>query len=58
MLAACKPRVHMYLHSKQPPDICALVSEVRKLIVPMRTVDSNQLVGAQIIRWLMDECEW
>lgn len=35
-----------------------LVNEERELIVPMRTLDSNQLVGVQGIRWLMDELAW
>lgn len=58
MLAACKPGEHMYLRSKQLPDVLGLVNDARELIVPMRTVESNQLVGAQVIRWLMDEREW
>jgi putative DNA primase/helicase len=58
MLAACKPDEHMYLRSKQLPDVRGLVNDERELIVPMRTLESNQLVGAQVIRWLMDEREW
>jgi putative DNA primase/helicase len=58
LLAACKPDEHMYLRSKQLPDVRGLVNDERELIVPMRTLESNQLVGAQVIRWLMDEREW
>lgn len=58
MLRACKPAEHNYLRSKQLPDVLGLVNDERELIVPMRTVESNQLVGVQIIRWLMDERAW
>jgi putative DNA primase/helicase len=58
MLAACKPGEHNYLRSKQLPEVRGLVNDARELIVPMRTLESNQLVGAQVIRWLMDEREW
>ena len=58
MLRACKPAEHNYLRSKQLPDVRGLVNDERELVVPMRTLNSNQLVGAQVIRWLMDEREW
>lgn len=58
MLRACKPCEHVYLRSKQLPDVLGLVNDERELIVPMRTVDTNQLVGAQVIRWLMEERAW
>lgn len=58
MLRACTPAEHMYLRNKQLFDILGLVNAERELIVPMRSLDSNQLVGVQVIHWLMDEREW
>jgi putative DNA primase/helicase len=58
MLRACKPAEHNYLRSKRLPDVRGLVNDERELIVPMRALDSNRLVGAQVIRWLMDERAW
>lgn len=54
----CKPAEHNYLRSKQLPDVLGLVNEALELLVPMRTVDTNELVGAQVIRWLMDSRQW
>lgn len=57
MLRACKPREHMYLRSKQLLDALGLVNDECALIVPMRTLGSNEVVGAQMIRWLLVERE-
>lgn len=58
LLRACKPLQHNYLRSKQLPDALGLVSEDLELLVPMRSLDTNKLVGAQVIKWLMDERQW
>lgn len=58
MLRACKPAEHNYVRSKQLPNVRGLVNDERELAMPMRALDSNQLVGAQVIRWRMDEREW
>lgn len=58
ILKGCKPAQHNYLRSKQLPDVCGLVNADMDLIVPMRHVTNNELVGAQVIKWLMDSREW
>lgn len=58
LLRACKPAEHTYLSGKKLHDVRGLVNDERELIVPMRTLNSNQLVGAQVIKWLMDERAW
>lgn len=58
MLAACKPSEHVYLRTNQLAGLRGLVSDGRELIVPMRSFNSNRLVGAQVIRWQMDEHKW
>lgn len=57
-LRACKPAEHVYLRSKNLPETMGLVNEAHELMVPMRTVDTNQLLGVQIIKWLTNEREW
>lgn len=58
MLNASKPAEHNYLRSKSLPDVMGLVSEDMELLVPMRNVINNELIGCQVIKWLMDEREW
>lgn len=57
-LRACKPAQHNYLRSKSLPDVLGLVNDAHELIVPMRALDSNQLLGVQVIRFLTDERKW
>ncbi|HEY8879192.1 MAG TPA: hypothetical protein VIN03_16610 [Roseateles sp.] len=45
---------HAYLHNKGFGDMRGLVND-EALIVPMRHWRTNELVGAQTIRWLSDE---
>lgn len=58
ILKGCKPAGHNYLRSKQLPDVLGLVNADFELIVPMRNLTNNELVGAQVIKWLMDPREW
>lgn len=58
LIKQCKPLTHNYLRSKQLPDAIGLVDQENSLIVPMRDFENNQLLGAQVIRWLMEEREW
>lgn len=58
LIAACKPAEHNYLRSKQLPSVLGLVNDELELIVPMRNAINNELVGAQTIKWLMDERVW
>lgn len=58
ILRTCKPLSHNYLRSKGLPDAPGLAMPDGELFVPMRDVANNQLVGGQIIKWLMDERKW
>jgi putative DNA primase/helicase len=58
IIRQCKTSTHNYLRSKQLPDALGLVTEDEELFVPMRSLEGNDLVGGQIIRWLMDERVW
>jgi putative DNA primase/helicase len=58
MLRAARPDEHPYLNSKKLQQVRGLVNEKRELLVPMRTIASNHLVGLQVISWQMDEREW
>lgn len=58
VIKGCKPGTHNYLRSKQLPDAIGLVNAENELVVPMRSLDTNELVGAQVIRWLMEPREW
>lgn len=58
LIRACKPAPHNYLRSKQLPEALGLVNADNELLVPMRDIETNELVGAQIIRWLMESREW
>jgi putative DNA primase/helicase len=57
-LKKCKPGEHPYLGSKKLGHVQGLVNEEHELLVPMRTVDTNHLVGVQTIWFLMEERVW
>lgn len=54
-LSTCHAGPNGYLHRKGFPELPALCLPDGALFVPMRHLDSNELVGAQIVRWLPDE---
>jgi putative DNA primase/helicase len=58
MLRAARPEAHGYLQIKGLPDVRGLTLEDGSLVVPMREYTSNELVGAQVIRWLPEERRW
>lgn len=58
LIKACKPATHNYLRGKQLPEVMGLVNEARELLVPMRDIRNNELVGVQIIKFLTDSREW
>jgi putative DNA primase/helicase len=58
MLAQARPEVHGYLHRKGFPAAKGLVMPDGSLVIPMREVLSNRLLGAQVIRWLPEETRW
>lgn len=55
MLRSAKPGEHNYLHSKGLPDAQGLVATDGALLIPMRSVNSNELQGLQTIRWISNE---
>lgn len=58
MVKGARPDEHPYLGSKKLHNVRGLVNEDRELLVPVRDLASNHLVGLQVIKWLMDEREW
>lgn len=58
MLRTAKFDEHNYLHRKGLGDVRGLVLEDGALFVPMRSAEKNELVGAQLIRWLPDELKF
>ena len=55
LVASAKQAEHNYLHFKGFGDMLGLVLPDGSLLVPMRHWRTNDLVGAQVIRWLADE---
>lgn len=55
LVAASKADGHDYLALKGFPEARGLVLEDGALVVPMRNLHDNALVGAQVIRWLPEE---
>jgi len=55
MLRSAKPGEHNYLHIKGFPDAQGLVAADGALLIPMRSLDSNELQGLQTIRWISNE---
>lgn len=53
----CKLETHYYLNAKGLPAAVGLVAD-GALIVPMRSMESNQLQGIQTIEWMPDERKW
>lgn len=58
MLRSTKPDHHDYLARKHLPDVRGLVLPDGELFVPMRNLGTNELQGAQIIKWMPDELRW
>lgn len=58
MLRTTVPGSHDYLIRKRLADAQGLVLPDGALMVPMRNLFTNELQGAQIIRWQPDEMKW
>lgn len=58
LIRSTVPGTHDYLIRKGLPKVDGLVLPSGELLVPMRNLATNQLQGAQIIRWLSDERKW
>lgn len=55
MLHQAKPGEHNYLHIKGFAAMKGFVAANGALLVPLRSLDSNELQGLQMIRWISDE---
>ena len=53
-----RPGPHNYLARKGFPDLGGMVDTAGDLVVPMRSLDGNALVGAQVIHWDAPERQW
>ena len=58
MLTLAKPGEHGYLQLKGLKAVQGLVLPEGELFIPMRDVNSNKLLGAQIVQWLPEERRW
>lgn len=58
MLRSTKPEYHDYLIRKGLGQVRGLVLPDGELFVPMRNLGTNELQGAQVIRWVPEELRW
>jgi len=58
LLSSAKTETHGYLMLKGFEELAGLVLPDEVLLVPMRHLSTNALVGAQLIRWLPEERKW
>lgn len=58
LLRSTVPGPHDYLIRKGLSKVDGLVMPDGALLVPMRNLATNELQGAQLIRWLADEMKW
>lgn len=58
LLRQTVPAPHDYLFRKGFPKMDGLVLPDGVLLVPMRNLFTNELQGAQLIRWLPEELKW
>ena len=58
LIRSCIPQAHGYLHRKGFPDTRVLVAPDEAMVIPMRDVSDNRILGVQTVRWDADEREW
>lgn len=58
LLRTTVPQPHDYLIRKGLPLVDGLVLPDGALLVPMRSLNTNELQGAQVIRWVPEEMKW
>nr|WP_313036549.1 hypothetical protein [Achromobacter ruhlandii] len=58
LIRSCVPGQHGYLHRKGFPTLKGLIAEDDSLVIPMRDVSDNRVLGVQRIRWDEDERAW
>jgi putative DNA primase/helicase len=56
LLATCEHAPHNYLAAKGFPDVPVMVTPDYAMVIPMRDVESNELLGAQVIA--MENNSW
>lgn len=58
LIRNCIPQAHGYLHRKGFPDMKGLVAPDDALVIPMRDVSDNRILGVQRIHWDEGERAW
>ncbi len=58
LIDSTKPGLHDYLARKGFPDMKGLVDASGSLVVPMRHLETNSIMGAQLIFWDEPERKW
>ena len=58
LILSTKPSTHNYLARKGFPDLKGMVDDAGDLVIPMRHLESNALVGAQLVHWHEQERRW
>ncbi|RZL90766.1 MAG: hypothetical protein EOP82_14625 [Variovorax sp.] len=58
LIRATVPGPHDYLIRKGLPKVDGLVTPEGSLLVPMRNLATNDVQGAQVIKWIADEMRW
>lgn len=58
LIRSSTPDSHDYLIRKKLPNAQGLVLQDGALLVPMRNLFTNDVQGAQVIRWQADEMRW
>jgi len=58
LIRSTKPGTHDYLARKGFPDLEGMVDSAGALVVPMRHLETNAILGAQLIHWDEPERQW
>lgn len=58
LIRGTTPQQHDYLIRKGFADVDGLVTRTGDLVIPMRNLATNELQGAQVIRWIGEEMRW
>ncbi|MNV31051.1 hypothetical protein D3C71_1223420 [compost metagenome] len=58
LIRSCRATEHGYLHRKGFPDVKGLVAPDDALVIPMRDVSDNRILGVQTVRWDASERQW
>jgi putative DNA primase/helicase len=58
LLTLAKQAEHGYLYRKGFKKALGLVLPDGELFIPMRDVRTNELIGAQVVKWLPEELRW